>query len=112
MLAKNAILYNRSRAKVVALELVGESTLITKMAKKKKYVYFYTAGKFYPNPRCKCPRKDKSKCFRIFSVDKEGKFNGWKIECPYFNRISREVVRRLTPAMNTLGLSYRGKFSK
>lgn len=59
----------------------------------------YKEGEKISNPDCRCPNKDKSKCFKIYSIrkkdssfGKKGEFAGWLIKCPYFDKISKNVV--------------------
>ena len=62
------------------------------MYKHTKTKFFYKDGEKLPNPKCRCPNKNKSKCFRVFRLDKKGEFDGWLIDCPYFRKVSRDAV--------------------
>ena len=76
---------------------------------KKKYAF--ENGERKENPKCMCPRVDKSECFKQFVVvpEHQDRYNRvykeesyWKVDCPYLNEISRKANEGAAKMLNTL----------
>ena len=72
-----------------------------------KNKFIYQDGEKLANPKCPCPRIDKSECFKIFMIAqkdnryaKKGEFDYWKVECPYFSQVNRMAASTINKILS------------